>query len=259
VAIRDIRRTLLALALVVLVSGCSARATLSVTVRADGSGSAALHVALDAEAVQAAEGGAPLAQRVRLTDLRHAGWTVAPWSMAPNGSASIVLTTSFRTPAQHDRIVGELSGTQGPLRSFAASRDAAWGGLNHTVHVGGLIDLRAARPGVPADAALVHALAAQHVDVSVVEAQLAGELASSVSLRVELTVAGQRHEVTVSAGGRGSVAASSTSLDVGRTVLAGVAILLVGLAGLAWRRGRHVRARRRRQTATRGRRGRAST
>jgi hypothetical protein len=224
---------LLTLALVVVVAGCSARATLSVTVRADGSGTAALRVALDAEAVQAAEGGAPLAQRVRLTDLRHAGWTVSPWVMAPNGSASLRLTKGFHTPAQLDAIVAELNGTGGPLRSFRASRDAAWGGLAHTVQVRG------------------------RVDVSVVEAQLAGQLASSLSLRVEVTAAGHRQDITVSAGGRGSVSASETTVDLGRTILAAVAILLVGLAGLTWRRGRHARSRRgrRRRRASTARRG----
>lgn len=248
---------MLTLALIVVVAGCSARATLSVTVRADGSGTAALRVALDAEAVQAAEGGAPLAQRVRLTDLRRAGWTVSPWVTAPNGSASLRLTKGFHTPAQLDAIVAELNGTGGPLRSFGASRDAAWGGLAHTVQVGGQVDLHAARPGVPADAALVRALAAQHVDVSVVEAQLAGQLASSLSLRVEVTAAGHRRDLTVSAGGRGSVSASATTVDLGRTILGAVAILLVGLAGLTWRRGRHARSRRgrHRRRASTARRG----
>jgi hypothetical protein len=249
-----VRRGLLAL-VVAVAAGCSAHATLSVSVRADGSGTAALRVVLDSEAVQAAEGGAPLAQRIRLTDLRAAGWTVGPWVTAKDGSASIVVRKGFRTPAQLDAIVTELNGPGGPLRHFGATRDAAWGGLAHTVHVGGIVDLRAARPGVPADAALVRALAAQHVDVTVVEAQLASALASSVSLRVAVTAAGHGDQITVAPGGRGSVRAAGTSLDVGRIILGGGAVLLVGLAGLAWRRSRHVRSRRRRGRATTGRPG----
>jgi hypothetical protein len=93
--------------------------------------------------------------------------------------------------------------------------------------------------------------------VSVVEAQLAGQLASSLSLRVEVTAAGHRRDLTVSAGGRGSVSASATTVDLGRTILGAVAILLVGLAGLTWRRGRHARSRRgrHRRRASTARRG----
>ncbi len=233
------------LALVGLVAGCSARATLQVTVRADGSGTAAVHVTLDAEAVQAAEGGAPLSQQVRLSDLRAAGWTVSPWRTALDGSASIVLTKGFRTPDQLAQIVAELNGPDGPIRHLAVSRDPTWGGFAHTVQLAGTVDLRAAQPGVPADAALVRALAAQHVDVSVVEAQLAGSLASSVSLRLVLVVPGGRHVVTVPPDGHGTVTTQSTAVDVPRTALAGAAILLVVLAGLAWLRGRRAGTRRR--------------
>ena len=252
--IRRVAAALLAGALVLLAAGCHATATVGITVHADGSGTVALRVALDPEAVQAAEGGAPLAQRVRLDDLRQAGWTVSAWRTAPDGSARVTLTKAFRTPAQLEATVAQLNGRDGPLAGFSAARDAAWGGLAHTVRVDGTVDLHRARPGVTADPQLAQALAAQHVDVATIEADLAGQLGSSVTVRVDVTLPDGTHRVVAGPGRRVPLHAAATSVDVPRVALAAAAVLLVVLAALAWRRGRTARSRRARRRARAGRR-----
>lgn len=223
----------------VALAGCSAQATLTLTVRNDGSGTAALRVTLDREAVRAAEGdGTPLAQRVRLDDLRQAGWSVAPWTNRPDGSATITVTKRFSAPGQIAGITRELSGSGGPLRGVHAARDPVAVGLAHRFSVAGTIDLGAATPGIPADAALVARLTGQHVDVNAVEADLAGRLHSSVSVRVVIAVPGRRHVTVVKPGAKASLATSATRLDTTRLAYLAAAVVLVLAALFAWRRSR---------------------
>src|SRR5689334_7576832 len=123
--VRDLR--LLALgALVVLLTACSATATVTVRMHEDGSGVVSVRVVLDAAAVRAAEvGGGSLADRVRLADLPGAGWTVTPWRKTPSGGAVLTVAKPFARPEQVAGIVREINGAHGPLRGFHASRSAS--------------------------------------------------------------------------------------------------------------------------------------
>ena len=167
---------------------CSARATLTVS-RPGPTGPApsALPFALDAEAVQAAEaGGTPLAQRVRLSDLSGRGLAVTPWTMAPDGSASIVVTKPFRTPAELGR---HRRRAERPRRAAPRLRGVPRRGVARASRTPctstGTVDLRSPQPGVPADAALVRAPRRPAGQRRALEAAaVAGSLASSVSLRV---------------------------------------------------------------------------
>jgi hypothetical protein len=239
----------LAAVVVVMLAGCSARATLTVTVRGDGSGSLALRVVLDPEAVRAAEGdGTPLTTRVRLTDLHQAGWSVSRWTAAKDGSASITLTRPFRSPGDVAVLARQLSGPTGPLPALAASRDPAWLGAAHTLTVHGVVNLHDAQPGVASDADLLRNLTGQHVDLAGIETELAGQLRTGVSLRVVVAVPGRRQVVTPRAGAHATIAASGTSLDLPRIVLATAALVLIVLASVSWRRGSRARTRRRRRS-----------
>jgi hypothetical protein len=95
----------LVVALVVVLSACSAEATVTVRMHEDGSGVVAVRVVLDAAAVRAAEvGGGTLAERVRTDDLTGAGWTVTPWTRA-GGGAVITARKAFGRPEQVAAIV----------------------------------------------------------------------------------------------------------------------------------------------------------
>ncbi len=240
VAARPRRRwALLAVGLAVLLAGCSTRATLTVTVHPDGSGTVALRVALDAEAVQAAEaGGTPLADEVRLTDLSSAGWHVGRWARAKDGSASLELTKPFQNTGQVAGIARELSGPQGPLHGVTASHAGAWLGLAHTSTLDGVVDLRDARSGVTADPAIAAILTAQHVNITALDEQLSAQVRAGLTVQVVADLPGGSHTVTVAAGTQGRVAASSTAPDTRRAGLLAAALALLALAVLAWRRGR---------------------
>jgi hypothetical protein len=235
----------------IVLGGCSARATVRVSMRPDGSGTVQAAVVLDADAVQAAEaGGATLQQRVRLADLHAAGWTVSPWVASKSGGATLTVTKRFQSPGQVARIARELAGTTGPLRSFAAARDAAWVGLGHRVTLRGTVDLTAAQPGVTTDQQLVASLAGQHVDVNAINLQLLAQLRSSLSVRVVADLPGSRRTITIQPGNRQQLDVAATTIDPVRGVLLGVAVALAFLAAVVWRRGGRRRAPRRRPRAT---------
>jgi hypothetical protein len=240
-----------AVAFAIILGGCSARATVRISIRPDGSGTVQAAVALDADAVQAAEaGGATLARRVRLADLHAAGWTVSPWVAAKNGGATLTVTKRFQSPAEVARIAHELSGTTGPLRSFGAARDAAWLGLGHRATLRGTVDLTAAQPGVTTDQQLVAGLFGQHVDVNAINLQLLAQLRSSLSVRVVADLPGSHRTITVQAGKRQQLDAAATTVETVRVVLLGVAVALAFLAAVVWWRGGRRRSPRRRARAT---------
>lgn len=220
--------------------------------RADGSGTVQAQVALDADAVQAAEaGGAKLDQRVRLDDLRRAAWTVSPWVPTKSGGATLTLTKRFQSPDQVAGIVRELSGTTGPLRGLHVTRDAAWLGLGHRAALHGVVDLTSAQPGVTTDQQLVTNLTGQHVDVNAINLQLLAQLRSSFSVRLVANLPGSHRAVTARPGTRISLDATGTTIETVRVAFLAAAVVLAATAALVWRRGRR-RRRRRRSTGRAG-------
>lgn len=224
-----VRRLLAPVALVVLLAACSVDATVTVHMEADGSGTVAVRVVLDRGAVAAAEvAGGKLETRIRLDDLKGAGWQVAPWRRTAAGGAVLTVTKPFDRPEQVTSIVRELNGTDGPLRGFAASRDAStfttsWGAR-------GAVDLREVKLGVAADADLVAALAAQRIDPAVVEQRLAGRTLGALRVRVrtELPDAEPRQASAVP-GRRAAVVSTADDTAWGR-----ITLLLAGLATVAF-------------------------
>ncbi len=238
---------MLVVALAALLAGCSVHATLTVTVRDDGSGTLAVRLALDPEAVQTAQaGGATLEQAVRLTDLRTGGWQVGPWVRRKDGSASITLAKPFHDASQVAGIARQLSGATGPLLGLRASRDGAWLGLARRTAVQGIVDLRDVASGVASDHALQASLASRGVNVAAIDQQLTAQLRTGLTLSVVANLPGGSQRHTAGPGTRVTVDASSTSLDPRRLVLVVAAVVLLVLGALAWRHGRRRPTHRRR-------------
>jgi len=236
---RRARRAALVVGLASLLAGCSVHATLTVTVHADGSGAVAVRLALDPEAVQAAQaGGATLEQAVRLTDLRQGGWRVGLWVRRQDGSAAITLTKPFHHPAEVAAIARQLSGGAGPLQGLRASRGTGGLGFTRTTAVHGVVDLRDVGSGVASDAALRTSLASHGVDVAAIDQQLTAQLRSGLTLTVVARLPGGTHRQTAAPASRVTVDASSTTLDTRRVALVVGAVALLVLAAIAWRRGR---------------------
>jgi hypothetical protein len=246
------RRSLLSclVALALSCGACSVDATVTVKVREDGSGFVRADVVADAEAVQTAEvGGGRLEERVRLSDLPAAGWTVGPWTRRRDGSARLTLKKPFGRLDEVPGILAELNGPYGPLRDPAFERTRSF--FETEFSADAVVDLGAMTTGITEDAELVARLQAQGVDVNVVDQQLLAQLrdAFTVHLVVDLPGPGKT-TVTPEAGRAAHLSASSTVRDGNRITLVVVATGLAALAVVvaAWprRRGRGRRARRRR-------------
>jgi hypothetical protein len=246
---------LVALALVVLLSACSVDATVTVKVRDDGSGYVRAVVTADPDAVQAAEaGGGKLEDRVRLSDLPAAGWTVEPWVRNPDGSATLTLRKPFTSVDEIPGILHELNGDHGPLQTSAFTRSRSFFSTKYTAT--GAIDLGAIGTGISDDPQLVQQLQAQGVDVAGVDAQLLDQLHRALKARLVVELPG-RAPVTIepAAGAKATVDVSSSVQDRRRLVLVAVAggLLVLAMIVALWPRRRKRGGRRARRRGRRTR------
>lgn len=243
------RLVLVALAVALIAVACKVDTTVTITVRDDGSGTVRVTTALDPDAVKSAEArGGTLEDGVRLADLSQAGWTVAPWARAEDGSARLTISKPFDEPSQVAGIVEELSGTLGPLRDVTVTRDQ--GTFSTTYSADGTLDLANLQTDVAKDPDIVGSLLTQQVDVGVVDQALLADLRESLGVTVKLELPGASSTVVGTMGQSTPIDESTSVLDTTRVVLVAVAVGLVVLAVvvLLWP-GR----RRRRATSRRGR------
>jgi hypothetical protein len=224
-----LRRLLAPVALVLLLGACQATATVTVRMHDDGSGVVEVRVVLDAAAVRAAEvGGAKLAERVRLSDLAGAGWTVSPWRRTKPGGAVLTVSKPFTRPEQVAGIVRELNGAHGPLRGFRAARDAS--AFSRSWTVDGTVDLRKVDLGVADDQQLVANLTGRRLDVAGIEQHVATAAVDGLRIRARAELPGATETVAAVPGRRAVLAASAAATDVGRIALVVVGVLLGALA-----------------------------
>lgn len=227
-----------------VLAGCKVDATVDVRVREDGSGVVRLTVVADAEAVRAVEsGGVQLDQAVRLADLTEGGWDVEPWARVEDGSATLVLVHPFRNVSEVASIFADISGTEGPLRNLRATRERTLFATNY--ELSGRADLENVQTGVPADDALVQSLAAQGVDVNVIDQQLLAQLKASFTLKLVARLPGGRSiTITAKPGAVTPIDATSSVRDNQRIILLVAAGVLGLLAIVLWIRGGRRRRRR---------------
>ena len=235
------RRTLRVGALAIgalLLAGCAVDATVTVAVREDGTGTVAVDVRADPAAVQMAEaGGGSLETRVRVADLAAAGWTVAPWVRAPDGSATLVLTRRFARVDEVPGILRALNGDAGPLVDARFTRDRGF--FATRFGAAATLDPAVAGTGVADDAELTASLLAQGVDLTVLEERLRTQIRDGVRVRLVVELPG-RDPVTVATGSEGAVTLDESTQVWNRTRIAGLAgaLGLVVLAGVVARRPR---------------------
>ena len=250
---RSHRGWLVALALLLVLSACSVDATVTVKVRDDGSGYVEAVVVADAEAVQGAEvGGGKLEDRVRLSDLPEAGWTVEPWVRNLDGSASLTLRKPFSSVDEIPGILHELNGDHGPLTVSEFTRSRSFFSTKYTAT--GALDLGAIGTGIADDPELVQQLQAQGVDVAGIDAQLLDQLQRAFKVRMVVELPG--HEpVTIepAAGAKVPIDVSSSVQDTRRVTLVAIAggLLVLAMIVAVWPRKRRRRGGRRARRRTR--------
>ena len=239
------RLTLVVAACALVLAGCKVDTTLTIDVHDDGGGTVRVQVALDAEAVQNAEtGGAKLEDRVRLSDLEAAGWTVSRWRRTRDGGATVTVHKDFANAGELAAVVAELNGTSGPLRDLKLERDR--GLLSTGYKVRGAADLSQLTAGVAADPDLVAQLTAQRVDVAQIEQRLAQQINDAFHLHVRLVLPGGTKEIDPKPGKKVSLATSTSQVDTTRVALLVAAVALAGGGVVLLVRG-ELRSRRRRR------------
>lgn len=241
------RRLLVVIAACLLLAGCKVDTTLTIDVHDDGGGSVRVRVALDANAVQNAQaGGGSLEDRVRLGDLKAAGWTVSPWRRARDGSATISLRKDFANAGALAGVVAELSGKDGPLRSVTLERDR--GLLSTDFKVKGDADLSRLTAGVADDPEVVAQLTGQRVDVAQIDQRLTQQINEAFRLRIRFVFpGGDVTQVEPKPGKKVSLATTTSQFDTTRALLLAGAVVLGTLGVVVFVRGEVRRRRQRRR------------
>ena len=127
---------LLAALLLVLVAGaCRVDVEVGIEAEADGSGRVRVEVEADREVVEAVD----LAKGLRVDDLQQAGWEVEGPTPRPQGGQRVVATKPFRTPAGAQRVIEEITGTDGPFQGFRLESNRTF--ARTTTRLAGTVDL----------------------------------------------------------------------------------------------------------------------
>jgi hypothetical protein len=214
----------------VLLAGCKVDARVDVTLRADGSGTVAAKVTLDAEAVKRITTGGPLEVAVPLADLRGAGWRISAWKIVSSGDASVTLSHAFVGQTGLARLLADLTGPNGALRDPRITRTREWFGGSDKIAV--TVDLRDISAGVRSDAELSKRLQAAGLDVNTLDAQLGSELRDALQVTVAVHAPdGSSRSIQLKAGGHETISASSSQTYARRLTLlaAGAGLLLLAL------------------------------
>ena len=136
------KATLLAAALALTLTTTACRVDVSVGIDAedDGGGKVRAQARLDGSAVTQLGGPDP-AERIRLDDLRDAGWEVEGPTEQDDGGLEIVATHDFDTAEEAEILVADLGGDPGPLRNFTVEQRRSF--HKTTTEFRGTVDLHA--------------------------------------------------------------------------------------------------------------------
>src|SRR5439155_12877724 len=144
---------------------CRVTTIVGVDARADGSGTVSVAVGLDRDAVARAGG---LRERLRVADLRRAGWTVTGPTRERDGYTWIHASHAFAAVDELRPLVAQVAGAGGPLRDFRLSRRRSF--FRTRTGFSGAVDLTAGLGSI-GDEGLRRALGGTAAGVSAAELQ----------------------------------------------------------------------------------------
>ncbi len=101
---------ILCLCLCLWLGACQATVRVDVSTNRNGSGTVTVTGTLDRDAARAMP---DLAQELRTADLQQAGWRIVGPSPAPGGGTTVSASKSFRSAAEANAILAELTGASG--------------------------------------------------------------------------------------------------------------------------------------------------
>lgn len=104
---------------VVVLSSCRVNSDITLAVKPNGTGVITLVVTADKDIVDKAPG---LKTDIRTDDIIAAGWKVDGPSDTQDGGLTITLSHDFSGPAEATALLGQISGTRGPLHEMVITR-----------------------------------------------------------------------------------------------------------------------------------------
>src|SRR5437763_7646720 len=199
---------------------CRVTTVVGVDARADGSGNLSVGVGLDRDAVSRAGG---LHERLRVADLRRAGWKLRGPTHERDGYTWIRASHPFSAASQLPFLVAQVGGPNGPLRDFRLSRGHSF--FRARTGFSGAVDLTAGLGSIGAES-LQRVLGGTTAGVSAAELQrqLGVALDQVFRVRVAVRLPGARRSWEPKLGTRTVLVASGSKLDRRRVVLVVVAV-----------------------------------
>ncbi|PLS76736.1 MAG: hypothetical protein CYG61_00665 [Actinobacteria bacterium] len=161
--------------------------TVAVRATAEGGGEVSATVSLDREAAAQVP---DLAEQLRVSDLRAAGWRIEGPAPAPGGRTEVRAVKPFGSPAEARRAMEELSGAGGPFGSLRLTRTRSF--LKTRTSLAGTVDLTGGLEAF-SDEFLEQRLggSALGVDPARLEAELGKPLADAFGFRLTAELPGQ--------------------------------------------------------------------
>ncbi len=126
---RRIQSVLLALLVVVGLAGCEATAQVNVDVAKDGSGTVAVVLELDREALGRVGG----LKAIDTSDLAAAGWDVAEPELIEGGTVKLRVEKDYGRPSDLQPTLEEITGPNGPLQGLRVDVLDKFGGTKYVL------------------------------------------------------------------------------------------------------------------------------
>jgi hypothetical protein len=226
---RALVRLVAVLGLIAVLTGCQVKLAVNTKVNADGSGTVAVGVGLDDEAL-AKVGDLPA--QLRVDDLKASGWTVTSPSREDDGYTWVRASKPFADPAAAAAVLDEVNGSDGAFGGWKVAKTSS--ALSTSYSVQGKVDLSKGMATFT-DPALETTLGGDPFGGAVadLEKEQGRPVADMVDVQVTVEVPGSTKTYTPSLGDERPTAVKVTSSSLGLLVKALFVVAVSALIGLA--------------------------
>lgn len=228
-----IARIAASIAAVIVLSSCRVDTDVTLAVKPNGTGTISVVITADKDILTKAPG---LKADIRTDDLVAAGWKVQGPTDTKDGGLTITLTHGFMGSAEATVLLGQISGTRGPLHEMVITRTGK--DTNSTYTLAGRLEVNGGLSAF-ADDATLNLLGGAPYAADVQEAGL--DLGDAVGITFNAILPGEVNNTTGQAtegviswrvpmdGTPTSLATSVTNVDVASSIARFAKVLVLGL------------------------------
>ena len=239
-------RLLLAVAALVLLTGCNVSLNVGVDAHGDGSGVVRVVVTLDKDAADRLHrAGGQLAA----DDLRKAGWRVATSTGAKDGHEDLTATKPFDTPKELTAVMAEVAGPRQPFKDFKLTRKRSF--FHTRSAFSGLVNLNGGAAAFGDDRLKQQTGSGLGVDEAELERQAGETVNRFLAVQVAVRLPGHVSANAPTKAGNGAVwhpklgelaalSATGSQLDVRRVVVLPLAVIAAAAAAVLTVRRRRI-------------------